>query len=141
NYGKRVYQEAREMLILADGGSSNGSKNRLWKVSLQRLANKTGLTIQVCHYPPGTSKWNAIEHELFSFISINWRARPLVSYEVMLEVLNHTKNKAGLTVTAMKDSNAYPTGIKVTEKEMALLNITRDAFHGDWNYTIRPQLA
>lgn len=137
-YGRKQYIQ-KEILILADGGSSNGAKNRLWKFSLQKLANKIGLTIHVCHYPPGTSKWNTIEHELFSFISINWRAKPLQSYEVMLELLNHTTTKAGLTVTAMKDINTYRTGIKITDREMAKLNITRDAFHGDWNYTIKPQ--
>src|SRR5258708_4182628 len=111
-YGKKQYAQINEILLLADGGSSNGSRNKLWKVSVQQFANETGLTIHVCHYPPGTSKWNAIEHELFSFISINWRAKPLVSYEVMLELLNHTTTKAGLTVTAMKDINTYKTGIK-----------------------------
>ena len=141
NYGKQMYQKTKEILILADGGSSNGTKNKLWKVSLQQLANETGLTIHVCHYPPGTSKWNAIEHELFSFIAIDWRAHPLVSYEVMLELLNHTKTKAGLTVTAMKDTGAYRTGIKVTDQEMARLNILRADFHDDWNYTIKPQIA
>ena len=137
-YGKKD-ADIREILILADGGSSNGAKNRLWKVSLQELANQERLTIHVCHYPPGTSKWNSIEHQLFSFISINWRAKPLISYEVMLELLNHTTTKAGLTVTAMKDINSYKTGIKITDKEMAALNITRDEFHGDWNYIIKPQ--
>lgn len=137
-YGKRQYSKTKEILILADGGSSNGARNRLWKVSLQKLANQIGLTIHICHYPPGTSKWNAIEHELFSFISINWRAKPLISYEVMLELLNHTTTKAGLTVTAMKDINTYQTGIKITDGEMAQLNIERDDFHGDWNYTIKP---
>lgn len=139
SYGNKAYTHAGEILILADGGSSNGVKNKLWKVSLQQFANETGLTIHVCHYPPGTSKWNAIEHELFSFISINWRAKPLVSYEVVLELLNHTKTKSGLTVTAMKDTNTYKTGIKITNKEMATLNIERDDFHGDWNYSIKPQ--
>lgn len=139
-YGKSAYPDTNEILILADGGSSNGSRNKLWKVSLQQLANETNLIIHVCHYPPGTSKWNAIEHELFSFISINWRAKPLISYEVMLELLNHTTTKAGLTVTAMKDTNMYKTGIKITDIEMAQLNIERDEFHGDWNYTIKPQL-
>lgn len=139
-YGKSAYPDTNEVLILADGGSSNGSRNKLWKVSLQQLANETNLIIHVCHYPPGTSKWNAIEHELFSFISINWRAKPLISYEVMLELLNHTTTKAGLTVTAMKDINTYKTGIKITDKEMAQLNIERDDFHGDWNYTIKPRI-
>jgi hypothetical protein len=138
--GRQNYTEKiNEILILADGGSSNGSKNNLWKYSLQELADETKLTIHVCHYPPGTSKWNAIEHELFSFISINWRAKPLVSYEVILELLNHTTTHAGLTVTAVKDTNPYKTGIKVTKKEMAGINITRNAFHGDWNYTIKPR--
>jgi len=139
-YGKNVCSCINEVLILADGGSSNGARNKLWKISLQKLANQTGLTIHVCHYPPGTSKWNAIEHELFSFISINWRAKPLVSYEVMLELLNHTTTKTGLTVTAMKDTNTYKTGIKITDKEMKTLNIERDEFHGEWNYTIKPRL-
>ena len=139
-YGKIDYARSNEILILADGGSSNGAKNKLWKYSLQQLSNETGLTIHVSHYPPGTSKWNAIEHELFSFISINWRAKPLISYEVMLELLNHTTTKAGLIVTAMKDTNTYKTGIKITDKEMKTLNIVRDDFHGDWNYTIKPQV-
>jgi hypothetical protein len=139
-YGKIDYPATKEILILADAGSSNGVRNKLWKYSLQKLANETGLTIHVCHYPPGTSKWNAIEHELFSFISINWRAKPLVSYEVMLELLNHTTTKTGLTVTAMKDTNTYKTGIKITDKTMKNLNITRDDFHGDWNYIIKPQV-
>lgn len=138
-YGKQAYPDTNEMLILADGGSSNGAKNKLWKYSLQQLSNETGLIIHVCHYPPGTSKWNAIEHKLFSFISINWRAKPLVSYEVMLELLNHTTTKTGLTVTAMQDTNTYNTGIKITDKEMKELNIQRDDFRGDWNYTIKPQ--
>lgn len=137
---RKKYAKTKKMLILADGGSSNGARNRLWKLSLQQFANETGLTIHVCHYPPGTSKWNAIEHELFSFISINWRAKPLVSYEVMLELLNHTTTKSGLTVTAMKDTNTYKTGIKITDKDMEQMNITRDEFHGDWNYTIHPHV-
>lgn len=143
---RRYYEEfgrklsaRKEILLLADGGSSNGAKNRLWKVSVQRLANETGLAISVCHYPPGTSKWNAIEHQLFSFISINWRAKPLTSYAVMLELLNHTTTQAGLTVTAMKDIHSYQTGIKIRNQQMAELNIIRDDFHGDWNYTIKPQ--
>lgn len=138
-YGKQDYPHSKEVLILADGGSSNGAKNNLWKVSLQQFSNETGLTIHVCHYPPGTSKWNAIEHELFSFISINWRAKPLISYEVMLELLNHTTTKSGLTVTALKDENSYQTGIKITKRELGNLNIEKDLFHGDWNYIIRPQ--
>jgi transposase len=138
-YGKHTYRDAKELLILADGGSSNGTTNKLWKVSLQKLANQTGLTVHVCHYPPGTSKWNAIEHQLFSFIAINWRAKPLLSYAVMLELLNHTKTKSGLTVTAVIDDNRYETGLKITREAMDSLNIERDLFHGDWNYTIAPQ--
>jgi transposase len=138
-YGKHTYLDAKELLILADGGSSNGTTNKLWKVSLQKLANQTGLTLHVCHYPPGTSKWNAIEHQLFSFIAINWRAKPLLSYAVMLEILNHTMTKSGLTVTAVIDDNRYETGLKITRDEMESLNIERDLFHGDWNYTIAPQ--
>lgn len=140
DYGRKDYPEATEILILADGGSSNGAKNRLWKRELQTLANETGLIIHVCHYPPYTSKWNAIEHELFSFISINWRAKPLTSYEVILELLNNTTTKKGLTVRAVKDNNMYPTKIKVTDEEFDKLNLTRDPFHGDWNYTIKPQV-
>ena len=138
-FGKQDYPEAKEILLLADGGSSNGANNRLWKVSLQQLANETGLTVHVCHYPPGTSKWNAIEHELFSFISINWRARPLVCYEVMLELIKHTTTKSGLTVSAVLDQHLYPTGIKISDEEIKQLNIHRDEFHPEWNYTIKPQ--
>ena len=138
-YGQTAYSHAQELLILADGGSSNAVNNKLWKVSLQKFANQTGLTIHVCHYPPGTRKWNAIEHELFSFIAINWRAKPLLSYEVMLELLNHTQTKSGLTVTAVLDNNRYKTGLKITPEQMESLNIQRDLFHGDWNYTISPQ--
>ena len=114
-------------------------KNRLWKQQLQDLANKEHLTITVEHYPPATSKWNKIEHRLFSFISINWRATPLTSLEVVLELISHTKTKEGLVVTARKDSQTYPTGRKVSDEELAGLNVVRDAFHGDWNYTIKPQ--
>ncbi len=137
--GKGRYPDASEILIVVDGGGSNGSRNRLWKKALQGFANHTGLPIRVCHYPPYTSKWNAIEHALCSFISINWRAKPLISYEVVLELLNHTSTKTGLTVTAVKDSNLYPTGVKVTDEEMENLHLIRDDFHGDWNYTIKPQ--
>lgn len=115
--------------------------NRLWKDSLQKLANETKLTIHVSHYPPYTSKWNAIEHALFSYISINWRAKPLVSLETIIELISHTTTKAGLTVTAMADINTYKTGIKVTEGEFKKLNLTPDSFHGDWNYIIKPQHA
>src|SRR5436305_3322332 len=129
------------MLITTDGGESNGVKNRLLKKKQQQLANEEQLTITVVHYPPATSKWNQIEHRLFSFISINWRAKPLSSLEVVLELIAQTSTQQGLTVTALKDSNIYPTGLKVTDVELAALNLVRDAFHGEWNYTIRPQAS
>jgi DDE family transposase len=129
------------LLLTADGGGSNGVRNRLWKKQLQDFANEEQLSITVAHYPPATSKWNKIEHRLFSFISINWRAKPLTSFEIVLELLSHTTTKEGLTVTARKDSNSYPTGIKVSEEEIAALHLLRDTFHGEWNYTILPQLS
>jgi transposase len=139
--GKALYPGKNELLITADGGGSNGVRNRLWKKKLQDFANEEHLAITVAHYPPATSKWNKIEHRLFSFISINWRAKPLTSFEVVLELLSHTTTKEGLTVTALKDSNIYPTGIKVSDKELEALHLLRDAFHGEWNYTILPQLS
>ena len=140
HYGKRLYPEAHDLLITADGGGSNGVRNKLWKKALQTLANEEQLSITVAHYPPATSKWNKIEHRLFSFISINWRAKPLTSLEVVLELLSHTTTKEGLTVTAIKDSNVYPTGIKVSDEELAALNLSRASFHGEWNYTIKPHV-
>jgi DDE family transposase len=139
--GKALYPGKHHLLITADGGGSNGARNRLWKKMLQELATEAQLSITVAHYPPATSKWNKIEHRLFSFISINWRAKPLTSLEVVLELISHTSTQQGLTVTAFKDSNVYPTGLKVTDKELATLNLVRDAFHGEWNYTIRPQFS
>ncbi len=137
--GKALYPDQRHLLITADGGGSNGARNRLWKKQLQELANEEQITLTVAHYPPATSKWNKIEHRLFSFISINWRAHPLTSLEVVLELLSHTTTTEGLTVTAVKDSQTYPTGLKVTDEELAALNLFKDAFHGEWNYTIKPQ--
>jgi transposase len=139
--GKALYPGKKELLITADGGGSNGVKNRLWKKQLQALADEEQLTITVVHYPPATSKWNQIEYRLFSFISINWRARPLISLEVVLELISHTTTKDGLAVIACKDSNTYPTGIKVSDEELAALNLARDPFHGEWNYTIKPHGA
>lgn len=139
NIGKHLYPVSQELLIIADGGGSNGARNRLWKRQLQQLATETGLTITVCHLPPATSKWNKIEHRLFSYISINWRGKPLTSFETVIELISHTTTKQGLTVTAVKDSNTYPTGIQVSDEDLAALNITREPFHGDWNYTIQPQ--
>lgn len=137
--GKKLYPQAKELLITSDGGGSNGARNRLWKRELQKLANETGLSITVTHLPPATSKWNKIEHRLFSFISINWRAKPLTNLETIIELLNHTTTKEGLTVKAMVDQNSYPTKQRVSDEEFNGINITRDTFHGDWNYTIKPQ--
>ncbi len=137
--GKELYPQASELLITADGGGSNGVRNKLWKKALQTLANQEQLTITVAHYPPATSKWNKIEHRLFSFISINWRAKPLTSLETVIELISHTTTEEGLHVTAIKDSQTYPTGLTVTDAELKALNIVRDAFHGEWNYMIKPQ--
>ena len=135
--GKR-YPGANALLITADGGGSNGSRCRLWKVTLQRLANRLGLPIHVCHFPPGTSKWNKIEHRMFSHITQNWRGRPLVSHEVIVNLIANTTTKAGLKIRAELDRGKYPTGIKVTDAQLSLLNIKQDNFHGDWNYTVLP---
>jgi transposase len=137
--GKGLYSNKKELLITSDGGGSNGVRNRLWKKELQRFATETGLIITVNHLPPATSKWNKIEHRLFSYISINWRGKPLTSLETIIELLSHTTTQQGLTVTAVIDQNIYPTGIKVPDEEIAAINITRDEFHGEWNYTIRPK--
>jgi DNA-binding phage protein len=139
--GKPLYPDQTSLLITADGGGSNAVRTRLWKTELQRLANETGLSITVCHFPKGTSKWNKIEHRLFSYISLNWRAKPLLSLETIIELISHTTTEQGLSVMAVKDSNTYPTRIKVTDEEFAALNIRRDAFHGEWNYTISPQVS
>jgi Rhodopirellula transposase DDE domain len=139
--GRSVYPQATRLLITADGGGSNGSRVRLWKLELQRLADETGLTIQVCHLPPGTSKWNKIEHRLFAFISQNWRGKPLVSYEVIVSLIAATTTTSGLQVHCALDGNAYPTGRKVTDEELATVRLERDPFHGEWNYTIRPIAA
>jgi len=138
-FGQKLYPSAREIYILADGGNPNSSVSYLWKYQLQNLANETGYMITVSHYPPGTSKWNAIEHHLFSYISINWRAKPIISLEFMLELLNHTVTKKGLTVTAVEDDHFYETGIQISKEDYAKLNIVEDRFHGNWNYTILPQ--
>jgi len=132
------YPVATRLLITADGGGSNGSRVRLWKHELQKLANELGLDITVSHLPPGTSKWNKIEHRLFSFISQNWRAQPLVSYRVIVELISATTTKTGLTVRCELDTGQYPKGIVVSDAEMAALNIKHGEFHGEWNYTISP---
>jgi hypothetical protein len=139
--GRRLYPQTRDLLITADGGGSNGSRLRLWKLELQKLANETGLAIAVCHFPPGTSKWNKIEHRLFSFISSNWRGEPLRDYETIVQLIARTTTAKGLKVTCRLDRRKYPTGRKVTDEEMKRVNLERSTFHGDWNYTIRPQSA
>jgi transposase len=139
--GQQQYPEAQRLLISADGGGSNGSRVRLWKWELQHLADETGLAITVCHLPPGTSKWNKIEHRLFAWISQNWRGKPLVSYAVILELIAATTTEAGLTVQCQLDTTSYPAGRKISEDEMATLSIQPDSFHGEWNYTILPRVA
>lgn len=137
--GRPAYGGAHRLLITADGGGSNGSRRRLWKTELQRLADETTLEITVCHFPPGTSKWNKIEHRLFSFISQNWRGRPLVSYAMMVDLIGATTTSKGLKVKCALDSKTYPAGIKVEDQEIAELNLDRAEFHGDWNYTLKPR--
>lgn len=136
--GRPRYPRAKRLLITADGGGSNGSRLRLWKRELQGLADETGLDLEVHHFPPGTSKWNSIEHRLFAFISMNWRAKPLVSYRVIIDLISATTTDTGLTVRCELDPHSYPKGITVSDQEMAALNITRADFRGEWNYTIRP---
>ena len=136
--GSKRYPNARHLTITADGGGSNGSRVRLWKRELQRLANELGIDINVHHLPPGTSKWNKIEHRLFSFISMNWRAKPLVSYRVIVDLISATTTETGLTVRCDLDTSTYPKGIVVTDQEMSQLNMLPDDFHGEWNYTLRP---
>lgn len=136
--GQSRYPCATRLTVTADGGGSNGSRVRLWKRELQGLADELGLDITVHHLPPGTSKWNKIEHRLFSFISLNWKAQPLVSYRVIVDLIGATTTTTGLTVRCELDPAAYPKGIAVSDKDMASLHITRDAFHGEWNYTIHP---
>ena len=136
--GKEIYPQSKRLLITADGGGSNGSRLRLWKLELQKLADETGLAIAVSHFPPGTSKWNKIEHRLFSFISKNWRGQPLTSLKVIVSLIAATTTRKGLKVHAEIDNRSYPPGIKVPDNEMAQINLHRDAFHGEWNYEILP---
>ena len=137
--GKQIYPYAKKLLITADCGGSNGYKTRLWKLELQKLADEIGLSLSVMHFPPGTSKWNKIEHRLFSFITKNWRGKPLVDYITIVQLIAATKTKTGLKVRCRLDENEYPKGIKVSDEEMAKINIKRDEFHGEWNYTIMPR--
>jgi transposase len=137
--GQQRYPRARELFITADAGGSNNYRSHVWKNELQRLADKLGLAIHVSHFPPGTSKWNKVEHRLFSFISINWRGRPLRSYETVANLISNTTNRGGLLVRARLDRRRYPIGKKVSAADIAALNIERDDFHGDWNYVIKPR--
>jgi hypothetical protein len=137
--GRPVYQDATTLLITADAGGSNGARLRLWKWELQQLANRTGLTITVCHFPPGTSKWNKIEHRLFSHIAMNWRGTPLVDLATIVSLIGSTRSRSGLHVRAELDRGHYPPGVMVTDAQMATVQLTRHRFHGDWNYTIRPR--
>jgi len=136
--GRSQYLEATELLVTADGGGSNGTRVRLWKVALQRLADQTGLRISVCHFPPGTSKWNKIEHRMFSYISLNWRGKPLISHEVIVNLIAGTTTRTGLKIQAELDTNLYQKGIQVTDKELEKVQIQKADFHGEWNYTIIP---
>ena len=137
--GQSVYPHATTLLITADCGGSNGYRVQLWKLELQRLADETGLVLNVCHFPPGTSKWNKIEHRLFSFITQNWRGKPLTSYQVIVDMIAATTTTKGLTVRSRLDENKYEKGRKVSDKEMATVNLMPNAFHGEWNYTILPR--
>ena len=137
--GKRAYPDATELLITADGGGSNSSRARLWKIELQQFADRTGLAISVSHVPPGTSKWNKIEHRLFCHITENWRGRPLVDRETVVQLIGSVRTTAGLVVKAQLDTREYPTGIKVSNDDMERLVITTETFHGEWNYTLHPR--
>jgi len=136
--GRRLYPRAKGLLITADGGGSNGYRARLWKLELQRLADELRFAISVCHFPPGTSKWNKVEHRLFSFISTNWRAQPLVDYETIVRLISNTTTATGLRVTCTLDRRKYAVGQKISDEEMKRVNIVKDKFHGEWNYTIVP---
>jgi transposase len=137
--GHEAYPHATRLLITADGGGSNGSRCRLWKVEVQKLADELRLQITVCHFPPGTSKWNKIEHRMFCHITENWRGRPLVSREVVVNLIGHTTTKAGLEIRSALDENRYPTGREVTDQQLEALSIKREKFHGEWNYTLKPR--
>jgi hypothetical protein len=137
--GCQSFPKATELLITADSGGSNGHRSRLWKFSLQGLANQIGLKIRVCHFPPGTSKWNKIEHRMFCHITQNWRGQPLVSRSVVVNLIGNTTTRTGLSIRAKLDKKKYATGIKITDKELAAVNLKKDKFHGDWNYSILPE--
>lgn len=137
--GKRTYPDAEELLITADSGGSNSARSKLWKVELQRFCNDTGLVVHVCHFPPGTSKWNKIEHRMFCHITENWRGRPLIDHQTVVQLIGGVRTTTGLRVRAKLDLREYPTGIKISKAEMKTLAISHSEFHGDWNYTIHPK--
>jgi hypothetical protein len=137
--GAKRFPRARQLLITADGGGSNSHRSRLWKIALQELADAIDLKLNVCHFPPGTSKWNKIEHRLFSFITQNWRGKPLVSRQAIVELISSTTTRKGLIVRAALDTRTYETGIKVSDGDLAQVKLKRHDFHGDWNYTIKPR--
>ena len=137
--GRRYYREAERILICADSGGGNGNRQRAWKVHLQQLSNETGLAVTVCHYPPGTSKWNKIEHRLFSFISLNWKGKPLINFETVVNLIGGTRTKTGLKVKAILDTNQYQTGVELSKKAMDQLHLMRHKIHPDWNYTLSPR--
>jgi len=137
--GRPLYPDATRLLVTADGGGSNGARVRLWKLELQKLADETGMEVAVCHFPPGTSKWNKVEHRLFSAITQNWRGKPLVSHETVVNLIAATTTRTGLRVRSALDTNAYPKGVKVADADMETLYIQRDDFHGEWNYTLVPR--
>jgi hypothetical protein len=136
--GRTRYLGATSLLITADCGGGNGARVRLWKRELQMFANETGLTITVAHHPPGTSKWNRVEHRLFAFITQNWRGKPLISHQVIIQLIGATTTRTGLDVQCRLDENKYPKGIKVSDRELSAINLEHDSFHGEWNYTISP---
>lgn len=140
NMGKVCYPDAQELLITADGGGSNSSRSRLWKIEIQKFVNETNISVRVCHFPPGTSKWNKIEHKLFSFISMNWRGRPLTSIQLIISLIGATKSKSGLKVKTSFDENIYEKGIKISDEELRTINIKKNIFHGEWNYVIAPSV-
>ncbi len=139
--GRRAYPRAKRLLICADSGGSKGARLRAWKLQLQGLAEQLQLPVTVCHYPPGTSQWNKIEHRLFSFVSMNWKGRPLVSYEAVVNLIGNTTTRTGLKVKAVLDTKAYATGQWVADQEMKALRLKPHSFHGDWNYTLQPRAA
>ena len=136
--GRRIYGRAKTLMITADSGGSNSARSRLWKLELAKLASETGLFLVICHFPPGTSKWNKIEHRLFSFITQNWRGKPLRNLATIVSLIANTRTSSGLTVRCQVDKNRYPLGVKVSDDQMAKINLKNQEFHGEWNYTISP---